>query len=281
VEISVERSARAEAAVEAAFAAMADVHRLMSFHDADSDIGRLNREASRRPVRVHAWTFRVLQTAADLHRRSGGAFDIAVAPVLQSLGLLPEHGGLGPPQPPRGTSGAIALSRGRAVRFRHHGVRIDLGGIAKGFAVDRAIDALRHHGLARGLVNAGGDLVVFGPQPEAIDIRDPRAPRRLLCRVEISNEALASTAPRFDPIASRARAGSAIIDPSTRRPTRAIAGASVRAPTCTIADALTKIVVVAGRSAAAQLDHYRAHALLVGADGDVLATPGWQQRLAA
>src|SRR6266849_3482332 len=70
-----------EAAVAAAFAAIARVHRLMSFHAADSDVGRLNREAAMRPIGVHAWPYLVLETAAELPRRSQGAFDIAVAPV--------------------------------------------------------------------------------------------------------------------------------------------------------------------------------------------------------
>src|SRR5437660_7414174 len=78
-----------EAAVEAAFAAVARVHRLMSFHDPESDVSRLNREAKAGVVAVDPWTFEVLAIAQDLHRRSGGAFEIAVAPMLQDLGLLP------------------------------------------------------------------------------------------------------------------------------------------------------------------------------------------------
>src|SRR5215471_10326281 len=79
----------AEAAVEAAFSAVATAHRLMSFHEADSDVSRLNRNAASGAVRVHDWTYRVLAAAGDLHRRSGGVFDVAVAPALQRMGLLP------------------------------------------------------------------------------------------------------------------------------------------------------------------------------------------------
>src|SRR5207237_9950879 len=78
-----------DAAIDAAFEAVAQVHRLMSFHQDDSDVSRLNREAWLRPVKVHAWTFRVLEAAVELHRRSNGIFDIAVAPTLQNMGLLP------------------------------------------------------------------------------------------------------------------------------------------------------------------------------------------------
>src|SRR6516165_9961186 len=78
-------------AVDAAFDAVAQVHRLMSFHDAESDVSRLNREGHAGPVTVHAWTYQVLETALELNRRSDGCFDIAVAPLLQRRGLLPGH----------------------------------------------------------------------------------------------------------------------------------------------------------------------------------------------
>src|SRR5437870_4049847 len=79
----------AEGAVEAAFAAVAEVHRLMSFHEADSDVSRLNRIASSGAVPVHPWTYEVMEMAADMNRRSAGAFDIGIAPTLQQLGQLP------------------------------------------------------------------------------------------------------------------------------------------------------------------------------------------------
>ena len=84
--------AATEQAIDAAFAVIDKIHRLMSFHDPDSDVGRLNREACKRNVAVDPWTYRVLETALALHHRSRGVFDIAVAPALQRLGLLPCHG---------------------------------------------------------------------------------------------------------------------------------------------------------------------------------------------
>src|SRR6266849_6752531 len=96
----------AQAAVEAAFSAVATVHRLMSFHETDSDVSRLNRGAASGAVRVHDWTYQVLEAARDLHRHSTGMFDISVAPALQRLGLLP---------------GAPALSSSPSLRLRGEG----------------------------------------------------------------------------------------------------------------------------------------------------------------
>jgi thiamine biosynthesis lipoprotein len=175
-----------------------------------------------------------------------------------------------------------ALCR-EGVRFRHPGVKIDLGGIAKGFAVDRAIDILTRHGISGGVVNAGGDLAAFGPVSYTVHVRDPRNPRRSICQIEVSNEALASTGVRFDPVCSADTTGSAVIDARSGNPVRMFSGATVRAKSCMLADALTKIVMTIGESATAVLDHYRASALLVSADGNLRVTPDWQKafRLAA
>src|SRR5262249_51526459 len=176
VEITVEAVSRADAnaAIKAAFDAVAQVHRLMSFHETDSDVSRLNREAWIRPVRVHAWTFSVLEAAVEMHRRSKGIFDVTVAPELQAMGLLPGQQEAAPPAARARSPDAIDLPADQTVRFRSD-VAIDLGGIAKGFAVDRALAVLRGLGIENGLVNAGGDLAAFG-SPQTVHIRNPRNP---------------------------------------------------------------------------------------------------------
>jgi FAD:protein FMN transferase len=279
VEIEVAGAAETEmtAAIDAAFAAVARVHALMSFHDVDSDVSRLNREAWLQPTEVDAWTFRVLQAAVEMNSRSNGIFDVAVAPALQAIGLLPHRNDDPPIAADARSLDAIELLDGHAVRFRHRDLRIDLGGIAKGFAVDRALEVLRGFGLASALVNAGGDLAVFGPQAQTIHLRDPRDPRRLMCSVEVRDEALASTARRFDPFRSAETTTSAIIDPRIRAPADTVDGVTVRAQSCMIADALTKIVMICGTDAIEWLEHYHASALLVASDGDVRITPDWHR----
>ena len=269
--------AEMEAAVEAAFTAVATVHRLMSFHDEASDISRLNRSAFDHPVAVHRWTFEVLDTALEFHRRSAGVFDIGVAPALQALGLLPLRDGETPlPSAVAKDADAIALLSDGTVRFRDCAVRIDVGGIAKGYAVDRAVEVLRHCGMGEGVVNAGGDLAVFGPHPHAIHIRDPRRPQRPMCEVGLRDTALASSAGRFDPLASSEPVASAVIDPRTGAPVHGVVGATVRAPTCVVADALTKIVMATGEGAGPLLESYGASALFVTAAGGVHVTADWQ-----
>ena len=277
VEISVSGAEASEmqTAVNAAFQAVASVHQLMSFHEPNSDVSHLNREAGLRPIAVHPWTFLVLEAAVEMHRRSKGIFDIAVAPTLQAMGLLPRSNDHAPVDAGARSFDMIELLPGRTVRFRDDAVRIDFGGIAKGFAVDRALEALRAFNIPSGMVNAGGDLAALGPTPQTIHIRNPRDPGRLICSTEVTDEALASTARRFDLFQSANTMGSAIIDPHTGKPAHSIDGATVRAPSCIVADALTKIVMIAGTDATELLEHYDASALLISADGDVQITPDW------
>jgi FAD:protein FMN transferase len=274
-------------ALDAAFAAVAQVHRLMSFHDPRSEVSRLNRDACARAVSVHAWTYQVLQTAIELNQQSSGAFDVTVAPLLQRHGLLPGGtGGADDPAPAAEwttVAGAIELRAHGRVRYRRPGIRIDLGGIAKGFAVDRALEVLRRHGLPRGLVNAGGDLAAFGPEAERVHIRHPANAGRLLVTAAIANAALASSGRSFDLLQVAEAGDCAVFDPTTQQPVRRIVGATVRAPCCMIADALTKVVMIAGAGAGSLLQRYRANALFVLESGDVWITPDWQDavRLAA
>jgi len=276
IELAGAGNSKLNTAIDAAFEAVADVHRLMSFHEPGSDVSQLNRDAYHRPVRVHAWTYQVLTAAMDLHSRSRCMFDVAIAPVLQTMRLLPgiEDDLSSPAKLP--CFGAIQLLPRQTVRFGYPGMKIDLGGIAKGFAVDRAIELLRDLNPSNGMVNAGGDLAAFGPDPQTIHVRDPRDPRRSICSVNITDEALASTGQWFDLFHSADTADTAIIDPRTQMPVRSVVGATVRAPTCMVADALTKIVMIAGTDASELLEHYQASALLISADGDVQITPDWQ-----
>jgi thiamine biosynthesis lipoprotein len=272
----------AERAIDAAFAAITKIQHLMSFHDGDSDVSRLNREACRRTMVVDPWTYQVLEASLILHRQSEGVFDVAVAPVLQRLGLLPPHEtDMGNSQAATASSKAIKLLSGYRVRFHHPGLRIDLGGIAKGFAVDCAIDILQKHGQACGLVNAGGDLAFFGPVPETIHVRHPLYPERILCQVAIANAALASSGYLFEPLDGFAGGHATTVDPSTGKFASRVAGATVRAPSCMLADALTKVVMIAGESAATVLKQCRGSALLVLATGDIRVTPDWQDGICA
>jgi len=254
----------AESAVAQAFRAVEQVQSLMSYHDAASDISRLNREAAFQPVAVHAWTWQVLRAAHGFSESSNGLFDISVAPALTRLGYLPRHAGF-----PRASGHAnwrdIELLPQQRVRFARP-LRVDLGGIAKGFAVDQTINALRTHGVITGRVNAGGDLRLFGPQAETMHVRHPQVPEILLPLTELHNGAAATSAGYFAPKQRNGQQISPHIDPRSGEAITSGASATVLAADCMTADALTKIVLADCNDALPVLDHFDARAIVLDRD---------------
>src|SRR4051812_39095252 len=224
----------------------------MSAHEPDSDVSRINRFGHLEPVAVDEWTARVLERALFWSRESAGAFDIVRAGFAAiASGYLPGHAGQ--PEPVAAHWSWLEL-QGRSVQLVKPGC-VDLGGIAKGFAVDRAIEALRAAGATSGIVNAGGDLACFGSDAWPVGIADPRT-RRPVAEVRLSNEALATSAARPD-------------HASPHLPGRdpRYLSATVRARRAVDADALTKVLLSASPLAPRCLD-------LAGADGLLLTPAG-------
>ncbi|HEX7689059.1 MAG TPA: FAD:protein FMN transferase, partial [Burkholderiaceae bacterium] len=154
------------AAVDAAFAAIEAVERAMSFHRPDSDLSRLNAAPAGATLALDPGLVEVLRFSAELHALSDGVFDPGVADRLVAWDVLPRPAAAHPPLAGRATSiRDIEIVDARHVRVLR-ATCLDLGGVAKGFAVDRTIEALRAHGIAQADVNAGGDLRVLGePRP--------------------------------------------------------------------------------------------------------------------
>lgn len=257
-----EREVELKRAVNAAFAAVARVHKLMSFHEPSSDVGRINRLAHRVAVRVHPWTWKVLKAAQHLSHSTAGAFDITIGGELVRLGYLP------PSAPirldPRACWRDVRLLPGSRVRFARC-LLIDLGGIAKGFAVDRAVDCLRAGGACAGLVNAGGDLRAFGSDAWRVHVRDPANPGRLIPFADLASGALATSAGYFSRRAQRGKAVTPIIDGVRRTATDAAFSASVNASNCMLADALTKLVLLRGPRAHGLVRRLGGHAFILSA----------------
>lgn len=230
------------AAMRAAFAAVDRVAATMSFHAVTSDLSRLNTVASEAPVRVDPWTYDVLMQARSLFEASGGLFDCTVGVDLVARGLLPRHARVADVSD--ATFADVALLDDRHILFRRP-LCLDLGGIAKGYAVDRAVEALRDHGVESAVVNAGGDLRVLGSEPVPVHVRDlDRA--RVIDAGLLADGALATScacdAARAAPVQTRG----AIVDPRARHAAGERRLVSIVAPTCVLADGLTKVLAITG-----------------------------------
>jgi thiamine biosynthesis lipoprotein len=261
VEVALPAAEASDERFGAAFAAIAHVHRKMSPHDPASDLARIARSAHRRAVRVDPATYAVLELAQALAREACAAFDVTVAPALVRSGVLPRRAA------GRGARGG----RMQALRLKpclqvasDAPVALDLGGIAKGYAVDRAVAALRALGAHRGLVNAGGDLRAFGSEHwMPIQVRHPQHPGLALRLFDVQDAAVATSADYF-------RQPRRVLIPRRGRARPFPGSITVIAPTCMLADALTKIVGLQPVRATAVLARYGAHAFRLDAGDEGL-----------
>lgn len=254
---------------QAAFAAVAEIQGLMSFHDPASDVSRLNAAKPGDCVSVSPHTAAVLAAALDMQRVSQGLFDMGCASTLVAWGLLPK---VGVPDAviPSFTPGQMALaitSDGQVLKRLP--VCIDLGGIAKGYAVDCAIASLQAQGVRAACVNAGGDLRVIGEVDFPVHVRNPAAPTEMVWKTVLRNAALATSGPYFSQQILNASSldnrcppdRSMLLNGQTGAAITGLRSASVCAPTCMLADALTKVVLASGDTNHPALQHFGATAL--------------------
>lgn len=249
--------------VDCAFDVIEKVHRLMSFHDPGSDVARMNQHAWHKSVKVHPWTWCVLKCAQEFSWKSNGVFDITTAPELMKLGFLPTfHNRF----EASGCWQDIVFEGEGVIRFRRP-VIVDLGGIAKGFAVDRAVETLKETGITSGIVNAGGDLRTFGAASQLVHLRHPAEPMRMAGTVRLRDRAMASSGIYFGCRRFRGQYVGPLVDGRSRQSAHEQMSVSVAAPECMIADALTKIVFALREKAAGLLAQCGADALLIERDG--------------
>ena len=264
VEIAAEahQAAVVDTAIAAAFVAIACIHRALSNHDPASELSRVNRRAATRETMISRDLRAVLACGLTVAERSGGAFDPTQGARLAALGFLP-------PQPMADRAACwrdIRLSA-RGVTFARP-LALDLCGIAKGYAVDRAVLALRAHGVMTGVVNAGGDLRVFGERDEAVYVRRGDVQGGVQPLVRIREGAVATSAYASQRRYVDGRWASPLIDPRNGLPVMSTRTVSVIAPTCMLADALTKVVALRGRAAAPALAAFGASAAVLSPAGE-------------
>lgn len=243
------------AAIGRAFARIAAIHGTMSFHDASSELSKVNRHAAHDWVALADDLAQVFGAALEFAVASDGLFDPSVAPWLVETGHLPRHPGM--PSNAAPDWQAIELD-GDRVRFARP-LLVDFGGIAKGYAVDAALAVLHGAGMTSARVNAGGDLARFGASAEPVRIRHPAQPTLSLHLADLQHGAVATSAGYYQAEA----AASPLRHPHTGAELCRRLSVSVLATTCLAADALTKIVAADPLRAPALLERYGAHAILI------------------
>lgn len=238
--------------------AMEELHRaddLMSSYRPESTISRINRQASSGKVHVEEEVFRLLQEAVSIGRQSGGAFDVTILPVAELWdfnrdGKIPDGASLAKNVKLVGYQNIEFDQDGHSVGFKKEGMGLDLGGIAKGWAVDRAMERIAARGVRNAIIDAGGDLRISGARPGRgfwrIGVQHPREPGQLLATFELSDTAIVTSGDYERFFISDGVRYHHILDPATGQPARGCRSVTVLAPTAAEADACATAAFVLG-----------------------------------
>lgn len=258
-------SAAALAALRAARATVASLDSLLSSYRPDSEVSELGRAAgSGAWIDLSPETVRLLVSSVEWARRTDGAFDPTVGPLVEAWGFrggsarIPNRALLDSVRALVDWRAVHVDPVGRSARLGRAGMEIDLGGIGKGYALDRAAAAMRAAGASGGMLDLGGNVRVFGRGPGPggawpIGIRDPRCPERVLGEVYLDSGSVATSGDYERFFERGGERFSHILGPRTGRPARGVLQVTVAAPDGLTADVLSTALFVMGPEAGRRL----------------------------
>jgi thiamine biosynthesis lipoprotein len=269
----------------AAFREVERIDWLMSHYRQKSEVSQITRNAGERETAVSPETLEVIERALYFSRLSGGAFDITIGPVFRLWNFreakIPEEKRLRE-NLKKVDYRKIRVDRAKSsVYLESRGMELDLGAIAKGYAVDRASIILRKEGVENFLVAAGGDLTVSGVKekgvPWTIGIRHPRLPSELIAKLRPAQAAVSTSGDYEKFFFQGGERYHHILTPSTGLPARECQGVTIMAPSAMDADALaTSVFVLGPKEGFALLERLPdVHAVIVDRRGSVLLSPRW------
>jgi len=274
-------SRQAERALDAAVETIRHVEAQMSLFNPGSALSRLNREGVL--LRPHPDLVNILQLAQSVSARSQGAFDVTVQPLWTAFEEAAGRQALPSPEAVAAARVAVGWKHlsvsNDAIRLGRPGMGVTLNGIAQGFAADLVRTRLQASGIAHALVNAGEWTALGQPghdRPWLLGLQDPRDAQALISRLALDGRSMAVSADNecsFSPD----RRHHHIFNPHTGYSPAELSCVAVAAPSCALADALTKVMFVAGREGALRLAReWQVDVLLVDKQGKWQATPGLQ-----
>ncbi len=276
----------AEKAIDAALSAIDRFSSLINFFSDQSELARINREAGIRPVRVSPDTLGVIERAIFIAEKSGGAFDPTIGPEIRMWDFLkkirPSDASI------REKLGLvnyrdILIDRDKSTVFlRRKGMMLDLGGIAKGYAADMALENLKQNNIAAGLVAAAGDIRAFGLKPDGtpwtIGIKNPRQKGdadELIARARLTGKAISTSGDYERYFIEDGRRYHHLLDPRTGYPSAGCRSVTVISDSGLYADGFSTAVFVSGPEKGMKLvAEAGVDAVIIDRDGGIHTTPG-------
>jgi len=280
----------AEAAIRDAFDEMQRVEGLMSRRIPGSDVSKINEWAGIKAVPVSADVLRVIRRAEEISRASEGHFDITIGAVLDLWGFegnghrLPAEGEVSKALDAVGYTAVLVDERASTVKLKKKEMRIDLGGIAKGYAVDRAVDLLKSRGYRNMIVNAGGDIRVSGRKTHGswvIGIQDPRDRSRILATINAEDISVATSGDYERYFVKEGKRYHHLLNPFTGFPARLCRSVTILAEDALSADGLATAVFVLGPRKGLHLIEAvdGVEGLIISSEGGIITSENLKDRI--
>jgi FAD:protein FMN transferase len=253
VQLWTEDEAAGDAAMGAVMTEMRRIDDLMSHYKPESQLSQINARANSEPVQVDKELFDLIKLSTHYSQITEGAFDITYA----SVGYLydyprhihPTEAQIRAALPGVNWRNMLLDEAHHTVRFEHPGMRIDVGGIGKGYAVDRCIELLKARGIRHALVTAGGDSRILGDhlgRPWLVAIRHPDDPNKVVTHIPLSDTAMSTSGDYERYFIENGVRYHHIIDPRTGHSASKVRSATILAPTATQTDGMSKTAFVLG-----------------------------------
>ena len=247
-----------DSAFNKAFSAIDNISNIANMYKEDSEVSRVNKIAYKSPVVVSNDLFLLIKDSKALYDASGGAFDITVAPLVELWGpyqdrdAVPDKESIQSVLHYVGSDKLVLDYQKRTVFFKKEGMKIDLSAIAKGYAVDKSIEAIKECGFSSALVNAGGDIFCLGKKDFLfswrIGIQDPRKREGIVEILRLSDSAVATSGGYEQYFVYKDKDYTHLLHPKTGYPVESVfSSTTVIAKRCFIADAIATAVAVGGR----------------------------------
>lgn len=270
-----------------AYREMTRVENLLSFQIPTSEINKINREAGVRPVKVSEETFRILKRAKGYSEKFNGLFDVTIGSLTYRWGFsnnnanqkisVPSQNELAALLPLVNYKMMILNDRDTTVYLEKKGMKIDLGGIAKGYAIDRGVDVLRRNNIHQFFLNAGGDIYTSGKKDGVknwwVGIKHPRHLDRIIARLKLSDYAVATSGDYERFVMINGKRYHHIIDPRSGLPSTQCQSVTILAPTAEEADAIATYAFVVGVRHLTDNPQFNLPYFIVDGKGDVHYSP--------
>ncbi|HMK56965.1 MAG TPA: FAD:protein FMN transferase [Dissulfurispiraceae bacterium] len=282
--------ADAQAVINASFNELDRLARLLNFYSEESEVSEINRMAGLKPVKVSQETMDIIEKSVYISEKTDGAFDITVGPLVRLWDLknkvIPDQKAIDEKMKIVGYRNIFIDRHASTVFIKPKGAQIDLGGIIKGYAVDKVVALLRHSGIRSAVVSVGGEVRTFGRKPDGaswvVGVQNPRQKGRddeVIATVDLSDRALSTSGDYIRFFESNGVRYHHLLDPKTGYPSRQCGSATVVADDNTTADGFTKLFVLGPARGVAIAKQLGFDILFIDCSGGMTMSDGLKGRI--